>query len=156
MNFKFDLLDNISLKLIGCMRFSSHTLVVISLLLIAPLLYSGAVIKEFSGSPGFNRVDLKWVVTAEIGLKAYQVLRSLDDVKYENIAQIPVQTDGSGEKTYTYSDNSVFKQSGRNFYYKLRFLNVDGSTMDYEKKVTISPQISAARHTWGSIKAMFR
>jgi hypothetical protein len=117
---------------------------------------SGAIISDFQGEPGFNRVELKWIVSAENSLKGYQVMRSLDGNHFDSIANVAASKTESGEKTYHYNDTSVFKQTGRTFYYKLKIVNDDGSTLDYDKVLVISPQISAARQTWGSIKAMFR
>lgn len=118
---------------------------------------AGSIITSFTGEPGYNRVELKWVVTAESGLKGYYVLRSLDDTSFDKVStMIPAgKTDESTEQTYHYVDTSVFKQTGRTFYYKLQIVNKDGSTSEYGHLV-ISPQISSARETWGSIKAMFR
>jgi hypothetical protein len=118
---------------------------------------AGSIITSFTGDPGYNRVELKWVVTAESGLKGYYVLRSLDDTSFDKVSNlIPAgKTDESTEQTYHYVDTSVFKQTGRTFYYKLQIVNKDGSTSEYGHLV-ISPQISSARETWGSIKAMFR
>ena len=127
-----------------------------SILLLAGVLWSGAIISSFQGDAGFNRVELKWIVSNEINLKNYQVLRSFDGTSFENIAQVPVKENESGEKTYIYIDTSVFKDASRDFYYKLRFVHLDGTTSDYDKVLRLNPQISSARQTWGSIKAMFR
>ena len=133
----------------------------ISILLLvsvaAPLLFAGAVVKDFHGEAGYNLVTLKWIVTAETDLKGYQVLRSFDGVSFSDLTFIKAKSDEDGEKSYTYVDRSVFKTEGRTLHYKLRMVNLsDESTTDYEQVVTVSPQISATRHTWGSIKAMFR
>jgi hypothetical protein len=123
----------------------------------ASLLFAGAVVKDFHGEAGFNLVTLKWIVTAEIDLKGYQILRSFDGTSFSDIAFIKSKSEEGGEKSYTYIDRSVFKTEGRTCYYKLRMVNLsDETTTDYEQVVTVSPQISATRHTWGSIKAMFR
>jgi hypothetical protein len=125
--------------------------------LLTFLASAGSIISSFTAEPGFNRVELKWIVTAESNLKGYYVLRSLDDAGYEKISPLIVaaKTEGGSEQTYQYLDASVFKQTGRTFYYKLQILNKDGSTSEYGHLV-VSPQISSARETWGSIKAMFR
>jgi len=128
----------------------------ILVLLMAGVLWSGAIISSFQGEAGFNRVELKWIVSSEINLRQYQVLRSFDGTTFENIAQIPIKEAESGEKTYIYIDTSVFKDASRDFYYKLRMVHQDGTTSDYDKVLCLNPQISSARQTWGSIKAMFR
>ncbi len=127
-----------------------------SLLIFASLLFGGAIISTFQGEAGFNRVELKWVVSAETNLRSYQVLRSLNNQDFEVIGQVTARIDESGEKSYTYTDNSVFKQTDRSFYYKLRLIQLDGSSIEYDKVLCLTPQISSARQTWGSIKAMFR
>lgn len=131
--------------------------VILLLVLVIVAVQAGSIISSFTGEPGYNRVDLKWVVTAESGLRGYYILRSLDDTSYDKVSPLiaAAKTDESTEQTYHYSDTSVFKQTGRTFYYKLQIVNKDGSTSEYGHLV-ISPQISSARETWGSIKAMFR
>jgi hypothetical protein len=126
------------------------------LAILTPMLMGGAIISTFQGEAGFNRVELKWIVTAETNLRSYQVLRSLNNREFENIAIVSAKPQESGEKTYTFTDNSVFKQLDRSFYYKLRLIHEDGSTTEYDKVLCLTPQISSARQTWGSIKAMFR
>ena len=118
--------------------------------------YSGAVLTDFRAEPGMNKVDLKWVVSAETGLKGYRVLRGLDASSYQRIGFVTAKGISGGERTYTFTDDSVFKTSGRSYYYKIQFVNLDGTVSNYEKTITVSPQISSARQTWGSLKAMFR
>ncbi len=130
--------------------------VIAALLLMAPGLFAGAVISTFQGEAGYNTVNLRWVVSAETNLRSYQILRSLNNVDFEVIGYVNAKVDESGEKSYSYTDNSVFKQLDRSFYYKLRLIQLDGSFIEYEKVLCLTPQISSARQTWGSIKAMFR
>jgi hypothetical protein len=125
-------------------------------ILIVSCLFGGAVVTDFRGEAGFNQVELKWIVNAEANLKNYQILRSMDGVSYQSIATVKAKSNEPGEKTYSYIDRTVFKPNNNVFHYKLRFINTDNSTSDFERIVTVSPQISGARHTWGSIKAMFR
>jgi len=126
------------------------------LLFSATYIIAGAVISEFRAEAGFNKVELKWVVSAETNLKGYNVYRSFDAVNFVKLSFVPVKSESAGEKTYRYIDRSVFKPDGRTFYYKIEFVNTDDTTAEYEKVVKTSPEISSARHTWGSIKAMFR
>ena len=130
--------------------------VLIVLVVLNSLLFGGAIISTFQGEAGYNQVEIKWIVAAENNLRSYQLLRSLDNRDYEAIATIEAKKLESGEKTYTYIDKSVFKESNHEFYYKLRLVNEDGSVIEYDKILHLTPQISSARQTWGSIKAMFR
>ena len=131
-------------------------LFIVTFVLLSSLVYGGAVVSDFRGEPGINLVTLKWIVKAESNLKGYEVLRSFDGTSYEKIGFVEVNNTLSGEKTYTFSDKSVFKPTDRTFYYKLKFVDMDNSSQEYDKIIVLSPNISSARHTWGSIKAMFR
>ncbi len=137
------------------MKATLTTLLLLAILLL--LASAGSIITSFTAEPGLNRVELKWIATAESNLKGYYVLRSLDDAGYEKVSPLipAIKPESSSEQSYQYLDASVFKQTGRTFYYKLQILNKDGSTSEYGRLV-VSPQISSARETWGSIKAMFR
>ena len=126
------------------------------ILFYSSIMLAGAVISEFRGESGMNQVELKWVVTAEQNLKGYDILRSMDGSTYHKIAFVAAEGVSGNEKTYKYIDKSVFKLSDRTYYYKIQFVNGDGSINNYDKIITVSPQISSARQTWGSLKAMFR
>lgn len=132
------------------------SLFAVALILLNSLLFAGAIISSFQGEAGYNQVEIKWIVAAENNLRSYQLLRSLDNRDYETIAVLDAKKLESGEKTYTFLDKSVFKENNHEFYYKLRLVNEDGSTTEYDKVLRLMPQISSARQTWGSIKAMFR
>lgn len=138
------------------MKYLYNALILLAALL-ASVVGAGSIISSFTSETGLNRVELKWVVTAESNLRGYYVLRSLDDISYEKISSLiaAVKTEQLNEHAYSYVDASVFKQTGRTFYYKLQILDKDGATSEYGHLV-VSPQISSARETWGSIKAMFR
>ncbi|MBN2410407.1 hypothetical protein JXQ31_01870 [candidate division KSB1 bacterium] len=139
------------------MNFKKQVILFAFFLFSTVYIFAGAVITEFRADAGLNQVELKWVVSSESNLKGYNVYRSFDGVNFVklNSNYIPVKA-GSGEKTYKYIDRSVFKPDGRTFYYKIEFVNINDSKTEYEKVVETSPEISSARHTWGSIKAMFR
>ncbi len=131
-------------------------LLFISSLLLSSVLFGGAVISEFRAEAGMNQVELKWVVTAEQNLKGYRIMRSLDGTTFNKIGFVAAQGIASNERSYKFLDKSVFKSATRTFYYKIQFINMDETSSNYEKTITVSPQISSARQTWGSLKAMFR
>ncbi len=120
------------------------------------LAYGGAVITDFRAETALNRVELKWVVSYESNVKGYELLRSRDGSNYDKVAFVAATPEQTGEKTYSHVDDKVFKSSGNTYYYKLRIVENDNSKIEYDQVCTVSPQISATRHTWGSIKAMFR
>ncbi len=131
------------------------TFILISLI-VTTVGMGGVVVKEFRAEPGLNKVEVKWRVGAETGVKGYNLYRSLDGVSFTKLSFIMCKSSSEDEITYTFTDNSVFKADDRVYYYKLEFVNNDNSTSAYEEIIQSTPQISSARHTWGSIKAMFR
>jgi hypothetical protein len=126
------------------------------LFILTTLLMSGAVVSDFRAESGMNQVELKWVVTAEQNLKGYRIMRSMDGNTFQKIGFVAALGVTSNEQSYKFVDKSVFKSSSRTYHYKLQFVNMDGTENSYEKAVKVSPQISSARQTWGSLKAMFR
>jgi len=120
------------------------------------LLYGGAVVEYFRGEAGYNKVTLLWKTLAEIDLKAFDVERSLDRLNYKKIGSVKAQGGPSSPQEYKFEDKSVFKPSERTFYYRLKLVNSDDSFTYLPQEVAVTPSVSSARQTWGSIKAMFR
>ncbi|MDZ7289910.1 MAG: hypothetical protein ONB42_08235 [candidate division KSB1 bacterium] len=124
------------------------------------LVFAGAVITEFRGEPGFNKVTLKWVTESETNLKGFDIQRALADQEQEfeknKIAFVEAKGTGFGKTEYVYEDNTVFKSLGRTYYYRLKIVDKNGQSTAYSQVVSVSPTISSTRQTWGSIKAMFR
>ena len=122
--------------------------------------FADATITEFKAEPGFNLVHLRWTVIAESNLKGYQIERGLDGVHFlvvDFVSTLPGVATPHSPKVYTYVDRSIFRTSGRTFYYRLGMVDAStGKITSYSQVVTVTAEISAVRHTWGSIKAMFR
>ncbi len=130
----------------------------ISLFVVSiPLLLAGTIVGDFHAQPGFNKVTLKWTSENEINLKGFDVERSLDNraSSFRKIDFVEVSDEDKAKKEYSYEDKTVFKASERTFYYRLKIVDEDG-TSSYSDIISVSPTISSARQTWGSIKAMFR
>lgn len=122
------------------------------------MLYAGVDIKKFSLEPGYNRVTVKWEVAGEDDVKGYEVQRGLNDRDFSKIAFIDYKQSNGPVNKYQYIDQTVFKQqnqTGRTYYYRLKIVKKDGS-FEYSQVESVTPTISSARQTWGSIKAMFR
>lgn len=126
-------------------------------LLGSSLLFGGTVIVDFVGQPGFNKVTIKWTTQNEINLKGFDVERSFENKNdsFRKIDFVKPSNVNKDKKEYIFEDTSVFKSSGRTFYYRLKIIDVDDSHT-YSRIVSVKPTISSARQTWGSIKAMFR
>ena len=120
---------------------------------------AGAIVTGFRGEPGFNKVTLKWTSEGENSLKAFEIQRALvnqdQELEKNKVATLEAKGSLQNRTEYIYEDNSVFKTTGRTYYYRLKSVDLDGR-FTYSPILTVSPTISSARQTWGSIKAMFR
>ena len=126
------------------------------LFIIAGSVFSGAVIDNFKANTSLNQVELEWTVKSEYNVKEYKILRSLDKTSFEEIDRVAAEYNDRGEHTYTYVDDKIFKSQGNTFYYKLEIVHSNGTVSAYGELITVSTQTSSSRHTWGSLKAMFR
>lgn len=128
-------------------------------ILSAALCLGDSVVKEFRAEPGMNKVYLAWKVSLESDIGGYKVLRGFAATELRNlefVASTPEIVPPGGTKSYSFIDQSVFKNDGRSYYYQIVVANSQGETITTTEIREVSPQISAVRHTWGSIKAMFR
>lgn len=125
--------------------------------LVINLLFAGAIIVDFHSQPGYNQVTLKWTTQNEINLRGFEVQRSIEqeDKDFKKIDFVAASDVEKDKKEYTYEDKSVFKSSSRTFFYRLKIIDND-EQHSYSKTISVTPTVSSARHTWGSIKAMFR
>ncbi len=126
-----------------------------ALFLSIGLAWAGAVVSEFRGEPSRNKVTLKWTSEAEINLKGFEIERGMSKTEMEKLEFVEAKGATVGKTEYTFEDNSVFKNEGRVYYYRLKILDQDG-TSTHTATIEVNPIISSARATWGSIKAMFR
>lgn len=99
-------------------------------------------------------IILTWNTVDETGVQRFDVLwRAGTTGDFKVIGSID-QLKGNNS-TYEYIDKSVFKGSGGIYQYRIRVINGQSPSPETEI-VTVSHVSSAARRTWGSIKAMFR
>jgi len=121
------------------------------------ILYAGAVIVDFRGEPGSNKVTLRWATMSEVNCKGFQIERSLNRTEYTKIGFLKGAGTSSERKEYEYVDRTIFKTTtSRTFYYRIKIQNTDNSESTYYQVVAITPAISGIKHTWGSLKALFR
>jgi len=130
---------------------------IISLLYFSIMLYAGAVIIDFRGEPGSNKVTLYWSTLNETSCKGFQIERSLNKTDFEKIDFVKGAGNSFERKDYKFVDKTVFKpEINRTFYYRIKIINEDNSVSIYAVVISVIPSISGARYTWGSIKALFR
>jgi len=138
-------------------RFSTLFIIIGIIALFNLALWAGAVIIDFRGEPGSNRVVLRWSTMSEVNCKGFQIDRSLDRNEFSKIGFVKATGNSSNRQDYEFEDKTVFKsQLNRTFYYRLTILNTDDTETIYSEIVAVTPSISGARYTWGSIKALFR
>lgn len=116
------------------------------------------VIKETPRARSSNGdIILTWTTVDETGVQRFEVLRASwggtawsDFVVVGTIDQLK-----GNNSSYEFVDKSVFKTTAGIYGYRVRIIN--GQTPAPETDiVTVSHVSSAAKRTWGSIKAMFR
>ncbi len=100
-----------------------------------------------------NSIMLEWDSEQEISLLVYQIERSATGGDFVYIGN---HSPKGSNNHYTYLDETVFaKKTDRAYSYRIKILDKDES-YTYSSVVTVTPTLSAARETWGSIKALFR
>jgi hypothetical protein len=128
------------------------------LLTLIPLaLLSVVRITDFHGRRENNIVILEWSTIEESNIKQFNVERNTD-INTENwvlIGSIEAIGESSVQQSYTFRDMNIFKTNLSNFYYRLAIVDKNNQTTYHDVIVSISVN-SGIKHTWGSIKAMFR
>jgi len=139
------------------MKYKITTIAIIFLIYFSLILYAGAVIVDFRGEPGSNKVTLYWSTLNETNCNGFRIERSLNKEAFNKIDFIKSSGNSTVRKDYKYEDKTVYKpEMDRTFYYRLIIINQDNSESVYSQVVAVTPSISGARYTWGSIKALFR
>ena len=138
-------------------RFLHISISFLIIMLSSLVLYAGAVIVDFRGEPGSNKVTLRWSTISELKCKGFQIDRSLDKIEFSKVGFVKAVGNSSTRQDYNFEDKTVYKsQLNRTFYYRLKIVNTDNTESIYSEFVAVTPSISGARYTWGSIKALFR
>ncbi len=121
--------------------------------LMSGILFAGSILENFVAVPLDNSIKLEWDSKQEIDLFEYQIERSATGGDFMYIGFLAPQGDNSH---YTYLDETVFaKITDRTYSYRIKILDKDES-YTYSSVIRVTPVLSAARETWGSIKALFR
>ena len=133
--------------------------VLVGLVLLFGVLYANVIRKDPEAvqpqRPG--PIEIKWSTDDETGVLRFYVLRSCASKGVLTdfiVVSPPILPQGNGSD-YVYRDDPLAKTADYFFIYKVRIHFRDGSIL--ETKSTGTPFVSsAAKRTWGSIKAMFR
>ncbi len=136
--------------------------IIILFLLGTAALYAGNVLDYFKAWSDGNSVVVEWRCPSELSISRFELQRSSDDVNFSTVETFNAR--GAGY-TYKFTDEDVFFKDGEpgsdtpqaetKYSYRLKIINVDNSFV-LSSSVTVKPNISSIRRTWGMIKEMFR
>jgi hypothetical protein len=133
------------------MRRITPTIFILSLLV--SLLFASTIFEEYSATPETNKVTIRWRTGSEADVVKFTILRSMDDQSFNEVNTISAKGQG---QDYTFIDENVIFKSSQTFFYKIRAVRSDNSTIEETQSLIVNPNISGIYRTWGAIKAMFR
>ena len=135
-------------------RFLRYLLLIVSCALILTTAFAVIIKDRPVAYSNGSDIVVRWSTVDETGVQRFEILRragtSGDFLVVAGIDQLK-----GGNATYEYIDKSVFKNTGGIYQYKIRVVNGQNPSPETDL-VTVSHVSSAAKRTWGSIKAMFR
>jgi hypothetical protein len=123
------------------------------LIVVAGVLIASVIREKPSAHSNGSDITISWATFDESGVQKFEVLRRAG-YEGEFLVIAPVEPKGNNS-SYQYIDRQVFKASAGLYQYKIRIINGQSPAPETEI-VTVSHLSSAAKRTWGSIKAMFR
>ncbi|MBN2103475.1 hypothetical protein JW835_05480 [bacterium] len=100
-----------------------------------------------------NRIILEWITESEINVARFIIKRN-----DQKIGSVPSKSSNSTtQQFYQFIDSNteLLKSSASSLNYSLTIVDVNGHSEDYPVIASISGN-SGIRHTWGSLKALFR
>jgi hypothetical protein len=136
---------------------SSRLISIFGLFMVAgsAWLLASTRISDFQARRENNAVVLEWTTESESNLARFEIERSTDRLRWLKIGETAASGESSGQLRYQYRDNTIFKAAVNNFYYRILMVDKGGQSVTYDVIVSVSGT-SGIRHTWGSLKAMFR
>ena len=122
---------------------------------VSVVLEASARISEFYAKREKNTVILEWTTEEESNLAKFEIYRSTDQLRWHKIGEIRAIGESSQRNVYSFTDNSIFKGAVNTLFYRLVLVEKTGTNQSWDVIASVEGQ-SGIRHTWGSIKAMFR
>ena len=128
-------------------------LILFSVGILNIVLLASSILVNFEAYAIDNSIQLDWESEQEINLLEYKIERSASGGDFVSIGN---KSPTGSYSHYTYLDETIFaKITDRTYSYRIKIEYKD-ATFLYSSVVTVTPTLSAARETWGSIKALFR
>ncbi|MEX2117777.1 MAG: hypothetical protein WEB37_12910 [Bacteroidota bacterium] len=153
-------LDNFYIIPIGLPdRIMRHRTFILILFIVFPSILSAEVFKGTPTRVQGSNMTIRWETSDETPASAFVVVRrefrSGGMGPWEEVGRLVASRASS---VYTMEDAGVFKSADRILEYEVRAVNTEGRVVESVRLTTIlsTSLTSAARRTWGSIKAMFR
>jgi hypothetical protein len=125
---------------------------IIVLFLFVTVAFAGAYLDYFQAKSEGDNVKVEWKTGDESNVNHFSIQRKTPQTSYVEIASVPAKGSNS---FYTYIDQSIYKTKDVIFIYQLKIVDNNMQT-SFSSEVSVSPNISGVKRTWGSIKAMFR
>ncbi len=128
------------------------------ILFIILLLISNGLVFAQTSAPQITRlvvqsdgVLINWTFDEDNSVDHYEIYRSTDiNGTFSDIGNTPKGT------LYFVDKTDLFKTVDKLFYYKVKAVGAGYSLTSSSRSIIYSSTSSAAKRTWGSIKAMFR
>jgi hypothetical protein len=128
-------------------------------LILVPSILSAEVFKGEPTRVQGSAMVIRWETLDEAGVVEFVVvcreIRAGGTGQWRDVGRKEATGTSS---VYTLEDTDIFKAADRLLEYEIRAVNAEGRVVESVPMKTLYPSglTSAARRTWGSIKAMFR
>ncbi|MBN2417277.1 hypothetical protein JXO52_15680 [bacterium] len=126
------------------------------ILAFVSLAFATTIVSEFHvRTIETNLRRLEWKTQQESDLREFRIQRSTNQQDWSLIGTVPALQDGASSHDYMFDDTRILKTETTTLYYKLVLVDLQGNTTDHHA-IASTAGVSGIRHTWGSLKAMFR
>jgi hypothetical protein len=102
-----------------------------------------------------NAIIISWASEQESNISKFTIERSTDLTNWAWVGDVAAVGESSIKHSYRFKDKNLYKADQATFYYRLKITDKNGSSVIHDAVLSANGY-SGIRHTWGSIKAMFR
>ncbi len=125
---------------------------ILLLLFFAATIFGGAEFLRINARSVDNNINITFQTSSETNVKSFVVERKAYNGSFIEVGTVQPRSD----KNYEFTDKTAFKSSSQIYIYRIKVIDADGN-ISHSWEVTVNHQnISSAKKTWGSIKALFR
>jgi hypothetical protein len=90
---------------------------------------------SFYGESKEDNVLVNWGTATEVNSLRFSVERSIEKDVWEEVGQITAAGNSNSPKTYSFLDKNL--TSGQKYSYRLKYVDVDGTSHDFGKVITV-------------------